>query len=66
VRSIKLKGNWNSDASAEFLQPVQGFNKGQTVELWKTEPHRDLPFRFGYPDKEKHNHLMVMRPKNAK
>jgi len=38
----------------------------ELMKLWKTEPHRDLPFRFGYPDKEKHNHLMVMRPKNAK
>jgi hypothetical protein len=31
------------------------------IALWKTQPHRDLKFRFGYPDKEDHNHLLVMR-----
>jgi hypothetical protein len=34
------------------------------IQLWKTEPHRDLPFRFGYPDKDKLNHLLVTRPKS--
>jgi hypothetical protein len=33
------------------------------VKLWKSQPHRDLPFRFGYPDEEKRNHLMITRPK---
>jgi hypothetical protein len=33
----------------------------QMIALWKKQPHRDLPFRFGYPDKENHNHLLVMR-----
>jgi hypothetical protein len=33
------------------------------VKLWKSQPHRELPFRFGYPDGEKHNHLMITRPK---
>jgi hypothetical protein len=31
------------------------------IEMWKKQPHRDLPFRFGYPDKQNHNHLLVMR-----
>ena len=35
----------------------------ELIKLWAEEPHRDLPFRFGYPDKDKHNHLMVMQPK---
>jgi hypothetical protein len=30
------------------------------IELWKKQPHHDLSFRFGYPDKENHNHLLVM------
>jgi hypothetical protein len=38
--------------------------RAEFVKLWKEQPHQDLPFRFGYPDKEKHNHLMVMRPKS--
>jgi hypothetical protein len=29
------------------------------VELWKSEPSRELPFRFGYPDKHKHRHLVI-------
>jgi hypothetical protein len=37
--------------------------RGQFIKLWKAQPHRDLPFRFGYPDADKHNHLMIMRPK---
>jgi hypothetical protein len=39
--------------------------RSEFVKLWKTNPHQDLPFRFGYPDAEKHNHLMIMRPKSA-
>jgi len=35
------------------------------VKLWKNQPHRDLPFRFGYPDNAKHNHLMITRPKTG-
>lgn len=31
------------------------------IALWKKQPHRDLPFRFGYPDKQDHNHMLVMR-----
>jgi hypothetical protein len=39
--------------------------RAEFVKLWKTNPHKDLPFRFGYPDAEKHNHLMITRPKSA-
>ena len=37
--------------------------RAEFVKLWKHQPHRELPFRFGYPDSEKHNHLMITRPK---
>ncbi|HEX8107614.1 MAG TPA: hypothetical protein VF516_07780 [Kofleriaceae bacterium] len=37
--------------------------RAEFVKLWKAQPHRDLPFRFGYPDAAKHNHLMIMRPR---
>ena len=30
-------------------------------ELWKSQPRRDLPFRFGYGDAHKHPHLLVTR-----
>ncbi len=39
--------------------------RAEFVKLWKTNPHHDLPFRFGYPDAEKHNHLMITRPKSS-
>ncbi len=39
--------------------------RAQFVKLWKSQPHRPLPFRFGYPDQNKHHHLMVTRPKSA-
>jgi hypothetical protein len=34
-------------------------------KMWKAQPHRPLPFRFGYPDSEKQNHLMITRPRAA-
>jgi hypothetical protein len=39
--------------------------RAEFVKLWKGQPHRALPFRFGYPDAEKHNHLMITRPRTA-
>jgi hypothetical protein len=39
--------------------------RAEFVKLWKDQPHRDLSFRFGYPDAEKHNHLMITRPKSV-
>jgi hypothetical protein len=45
-----------------FIQdPINA--RAEFVKLWTDQPHRDLPFRFGYPDKDKHNHLLVTRPK---
>lgn len=37
--------------------------RAQFVKLWKSQPKRPLPFRFGYPDAEKNAHMMVTRPK---
>jgi hypothetical protein len=39
--------------------------RAQFVKLWKTQPRRPLPFRFGYPDQDKNNHLMITRPKTS-
>ena len=33
------------------------------VELWASQPRRKLPFRYGYPDFDKHLHLMITAPK---
>lgn len=35
--------------------------RSEMRELWEKNPARALPFRFGYPDAEEHNHLMVTR-----
>jgi hypothetical protein len=45
-----------------FIQDEKN-TRAEFVRLWKSQPHRALAFRFGYPDAEKHNHLMVTRPK---
>ncbi|HEY0479090.1 MAG TPA: hypothetical protein VGD37_16340 [Kofleriaceae bacterium] len=37
--------------------------RAEFVKLWKSQPHHDLSFRFGYPDSAKHNHLMITRPR---
>jgi len=40
-----------------------GSRKGELamIDLWQTNPQRPLPFQFGYPDKNEHDHLMVTR-----
>ena len=32
------------------------------VKMWAAQPHRKLPFRYGYPDLDKHVHLMITAP----
>ena len=32
------------------------------VKLWADQPYRELPFRYGYPDRSGQNHLLVTRP----
>lgn len=39
--------------------------RSEFIKLWKQNPKRELPFRFGYPDAEKNGHLMITRPKGA-
>ena len=52
---------------AEIVPPYDvGKLPNKWRKLWKDQPHRDLPFRFGYPDKEKNNHMLVTRPQSAK
>ena len=38
----------------------------QMVKLWANQPHRKLPFRYGYPDSNKAVHLMITAPAEAK
>ncbi|MBA3455554.1 MAG: hypothetical protein H0T42_20845 [Deltaproteobacteria bacterium] len=47
-----------------FIQDKNN-TRGQFVKLWKSQPLRDLPFRFGYPDENDQNHLLVTRPRST-
>ncbi len=48
-----------------YFTPEGKDRRDEFLKLWKNQPHRDLPFRFGYPDNARHNHLMITRPKRA-
>jgi len=45
-----------------FLEEADPVTSAQMVELWAKQPRRKLPFRYGYPDAEKHVHLMITEP----
>ena len=63
---------------AGFVQTTYGTFKGafldefdpkvneDMIEMWETQPKRKLPFRYGYPDNEKHVHLMITSPARPK
>jgi hypothetical protein len=50
--------------SGSFLGASGRLNT-QFRELWKSQPARDLPFRYGYIDSGRHNHLLVTRKASA-
>jgi hypothetical protein len=45
-----------------FLDEYDANVNEQMVELWDKQPKRKLPFRYGYPDNEKHVHMMITAP----
>ena len=49
-----------------FLEEFDANVNEQMVEMWDKQPKRKLPFRYGYPDSEKHVHLMITAPAPAK
>jgi hypothetical protein len=38
-----------------------GKNADDLKKLFKANPHVDVPFRYGYPDREAHGHIVVTR-----
>jgi hypothetical protein len=48
-----------------FLDNNGGDDAAELRRLWKTQPYRKLPFRYGYSDILGANHLMVTKPKGA-
>ncbi len=51
---------YGSFAGPYFRRDPKNVTRDMTA-LWKKQPLRELPFRFGYPDKEQQNHLLIMR-----
>ena len=67
---IASKAGWIQDTYGVMDWPAAFFvdNRDQVAinknaedmrKLWKTNPQHDLPFRYGYPDRDHHGHLMV-------
>ncbi|HUJ60776.1 MAG TPA: hypothetical protein VLX92_19875 [Kofleriaceae bacterium] len=52
------------DFTGTYFTPEGKDRHGEFVKLWRSQPHRELPFRFGYPDNARHNHMMITRPKS--
>ncbi|HEY4181530.1 MAG TPA: hypothetical protein VGM90_32005 [Kofleriaceae bacterium] len=46
-----------------FIQDPHN-TRSEMISMWKKQPERKLPFRFGYPDAEDNNHLMITQPKS--
>ena len=43
-----------------FLPGVPRLHDLELQAFWQTGPHRPLPFRFGYPDRQRKAHLLIM------
>jgi hypothetical protein len=48
-------------AGPYFIQDPNNV-RAAMVAMWKRQPERPLPFRFGYPDVARNNHMMITRP----
>jgi len=48
--------------TAPFLEEANKDVGDAMVKMWAAQPHRKLPFRYGYPDADKHVHLMITAP----
>lgn len=47
--------------SGPFLPDAPPDVAADMVAMWAKQPSRKLPFRYGYPDSEKHLHLMITK-----
>jgi hypothetical protein len=48
-----------------FLEEANKSTGEDMVTLWRSQPHRKLPYRYGYPDIDKNLHLMITTPVEA-
>lgn len=49
-----------------FLEEANKSTGEAMAKLWSSQPHRKLPFRYGYPDADAHVHLMITQPAEPK
>jgi hypothetical protein len=52
--------------TAPFLEEAGKSTGEEMAKLWSSQPHRKLPFRYGYPDAAQHVHLMITQPEEPK
>jgi hypothetical protein len=49
-----------------FLEEADKSTGEAMAKLWTSQPHRKLPFRYGYPDANANLHLMITQPAEPK
>jgi hypothetical protein len=49
-----------------FLEEADKSTGEAMARLWASQPHRKLPFRYGYPDASANLHLMITQPAEPK
>jgi len=49
-----------------FLEEADRSTGEAMAKLWASQPHRKLPFRYGYPDANANLHLMITQPAEPK
>jgi hypothetical protein len=52
--------------TAPFLEEADKSTGEAMAKLWSSQPHRKLPFRYGYPDASQNLHLMITQPAEPK
>ncbi|HET7499658.1 MAG TPA: hypothetical protein VFK02_01600, partial [Kofleriaceae bacterium] len=52
--------------TAPFLEEADKSTGEAMAKLWASQPHRKLPFRYGYPDANQNLHLMITQPAERK
>ncbi len=53
------------DFAGPYFVQDEHDDRSAFIKMWKAQPHRNLPFRFGYPDSEKKNHLLITKPRDG-
>jgi hypothetical protein len=58
-------GSFDGTFIPAFQGPAYQKETEAFKELWKSQPHREITFRYGYPDVNHRGHLMVTRKATA-